>query len=237
MNFELRSGEILGLVGETGCGKSTTALAAIGYRGRGAVITEGRSWLEGTDVLSLNSAALSHLWGSRIAFIPQNAGASLNPTMRINAHFAQVLKRHRGWSKAESLARAGELLEAVGIDQPDAALRKYPHQFSGGQQQRVSLAIALACEPDLLVLDEPTTGLDVQTQARVSRLLRTVVSDTGVAALYVSHDIALLSTLADRICVMYAGQVAEEAPVRPAPRRPSTPLHPGAARRRAVGAR
>jgi peptide/nickel transport system ATP-binding protein len=223
VSLALEPGTITGLAGESGSGKSTTALAAMGYRSPGTRILGGSSLLDGVDLLTLDRRKLRTIWGRRISYVAQSATTALNPAIPVGRQLAQPLAVHMALRSAELRKRQIELLEEMGLPDPEAALSRYPFQFSGGQQQRIAIAIALSCAPQVLLLDEPTTGLDVTTQARISRLLRSLVSEMGVAALYVSHDLALLGTIADRLAVMYAGEVIEQSEARAVA---TTPRHP-----------
>src|SRR5581483_3109197 len=182
----------------------------IGYTPPGSRVTNGHSVLHPeTNLLAIPPQRRRALWGSQIAYVAQNAAAALNPALTIGRQLEEPLVTHLGLHGERLDERKRDLLASVALPDVEGALRRYPHQFSGGQQQRIALALALSCRPKVLILDEPTTGLDVTTQAEISELLRSLVDDTRVAALFVSHNLSLLATLADRIAVMYAGDIVE----------------------------
>lgn len=225
VSFSIGRGEVLGLVGESGCGKSTVGLTLLGYRHNNARIESGSVTFKGDDLLRLNRSALDKLRGNRIGFVPQNPTTALNPSMRVGEQMAEALFLHQAMTSAAAAARARDLFELVGLPRSADLIARFPHQLSGGQQQRICIALALACDPDLVVLDEPTTGLDVTTQQQIVSLLSRLRARLGMAMLYVTHDLGLLAQIADRIGVMYAGHLVETAGTAElfrAPRHPYT---------------
>jgi len=215
VSFAIAPGEVLALVGESGSGKTTAGLAVLGHFRRGLVAAAGTVTIrpgagDQVDVLALDPGARRKLRGSAVAYIPQDPALSLNPALRIGLQIAEVLETHGYPGSVED--RVAELLAEVGLPTDQAYRRRYPHQLSGGQQQRVGIAMAFACRPSVVVLDEPTTGLDVMTQALVLETVRGLTSGHGVAALYITHDLAVVAELADRVAVMYQGDVVETGP-------------------------
>ncbi|MBL8588136.1 MAG: ABC transporter ATP-binding protein [Methylobacteriaceae bacterium] len=211
VSLALRAGEALGLVGESGCGKTLTALAAMGLLPPQARVA-GRILYDGEDLTQATRERLEQLRGDRIAMIFQEPMTALNPVFSIGDQIRESLTLHRGLSRRAADARAIELLERVGLPAPAAQLTRYPHQLSGGQRQRVLIAIALACEPRLLIADEPTTALDVTIQAQILELIEKLRREMGMALLMVTHDLGVVSEVCDRVAVMYAGRIVEEAP-------------------------
>jgi peptide/nickel transport system ATP-binding protein len=212
INIELRPGEVVGLVGESGSGKTTAGTALLAYSRRGAFIERGTVMFEGQDVLALSWEQMREIRGMKIAYVPQDPGAALNPAIRIGRQIVELLELHDIGTTAERLdgARAG--LREVGLPDDDEFLARYPHQLSGGQVQRVALAMSFLPRPKVLVLDEPTTGLDVTTQGMVLRTMGELCRTHRVAALYVTHDLAVVANIADRVAVMYAGRIIEFGP-------------------------
>jgi len=205
--------EIHGLVGESGSGKSTLALALMRYLAGNARITAGAVLLDGDDLLSRSDAEMRQIWGRKMSLVPQNPLASLNPSYPVGDQIAEITRHHEGISQSESWARAVEMLRRVKIADPETVAKQYPHQLSGGMQQRVAIAMALSTQPRVLVLDEPTTALDVTTQAVILDLFRELIHDNQAAALYVSHDLGAVAQMCDRVTVLYGGEVMEVAPV------------------------
>jgi peptide/nickel transport system ATP-binding protein len=206
----IRAGEVLGLVGESASGKTTAATSLLAHQRRGAKIAAGHIMIDGKDVLSLRSAQLRAIRGGLISYVPQDSSAALNPSLTIGTQLAEILEAHSfGASEAERRSRLAQMMAEVLLPSDRAFLKRYPHQLSGGQQQRVAIAMAFACRPKVIVLDEPTTALDVTTQAHVLDTIRELTHFYGVAALYVTHDLAVVANLADRIAVMYAGRLIE----------------------------
>ncbi len=214
VSFTLARNETLALVGESGCGKSVTALSVMGLvqppMGR---VAGGRIRLDGQDVTALGERQWEALRGDRIAMVFQEPMTSLNPVMTVGDQVAEALVIHQGLSRAAALERAQALFEEVKIPSAAARLREYPHQFSGGMRQRVMIAMALACEPAVLLADEPTTALDVTIQAQVLGLLADLRGRHGMAVLFITHNLGVVAQIADRVAVMYAGQIVEEGPV------------------------
>lgn len=208
VSFELYAGEVLALVGESGSGKTTSALALLGHATHGIRIVGGSVVLEGRDLLRLKKRELRSLRGARISYVAQDPTKSLNPRHRVKRQIAETLIVH-GMSRRDAQLAVKELAASVHLPTDDAFLQRYPFELSGGQQQRVAIAIALVSKPQVVVLDEPTTGLDVTTQARVLNLLRELAQETRTAFVYVTHDLALVDGIADRVAVMYAGRIVE----------------------------
>ena len=225
VGFRLDAGETLGLVGESGCGKSVTALAIMGLlpKPAGRVIG-GRVMFDGDNLADVPTGQLRRIRGNRIAMIFQEPMTALNPVQRIGRQLAESITLHEpDAGAADVLRRSQALLEQVGIPAARQRLSEYPHQLSGGMRQRVMIAMALASRPDLLIADEPTTALDVTIQAQILDVLRTLQRDTGMAIVFITHDLGVIAELCSRVVVMYAGRIAEEAPVEPLF---DTPLHP-----------
>jgi oligopeptide transport system ATP-binding protein len=211
VSLAISRGEVLGLAGESGSGKTMTALALMGILPP-QVHASGEVWFGDQDLLKLPPRSLRQIQGNRIAMVFQDPSSSLHPMLSIGRQLTEHMRHHLDIGKQDAAARAAELLEQVRIPDPKAALKAYPHQFSGGMRQRIQIAIALACEPDVLIADEPTTALDVTIQAGVLRLLDRLCRERGLAVLLITHDLGVLSALADRVVVMYAGRVVESCP-------------------------
>ncbi len=209
VSFEIAPGEVLGVVGESGSGKTTVGLALLGHARRGLRITGGTVMLGDEDILSLDEDELRRLRGSLVSYVPQDPASSLNPALRIGLQLREVLEAHSSGRGSNHDERIAEMMREVALSDDPSYLRRYPHELSGGQQQRVGLAMAFANRPRLIVLDEPTTGLDVTTQATVLSTVRELAAAHQVAALYVSHDLAVVAALARRVAVMYSGRIVE----------------------------
>jgi oligopeptide/dipeptide ABC transporter ATP-binding protein len=209
VSFEIAAGETLGIVGESGSGKSVTALAVLGILARSGRVTSGRAVFEGRDLIGLSDRELRRIRGRDIAMIFQDPMTSLNPVLTIGRQIRESLETHLGLDRKQSEARVVELLEQVGIPKARDRAGDYPHQFSGGMRQRAMIAMALACEPKLLIADEPTTALDVTIQAQILDLLRSLVADRDTALVLITHDLGVVAGMCERVHVMYAGMVVE----------------------------
>jgi peptide/nickel transport system ATP-binding protein len=224
VSFALAPGERVGLIGESGSGKSLTALALMGLLPE-ELHSSGHVIFDGRDLMTLSDRELGALRGDRIAMVFQEPMTALNPLMRVGRQVTETFSLHRNLRRGDAGARARELLTRVELPDPESALRAYPHQLSGGQRQRVMLAMALACDPAVLICDEPTTALDVTVQARMLRLIDRLVDEEGSALLFITHDLAVVSGLCQRVLVMYGGRIVESGPtaeVFAAPRHPYT---------------
>src|SRR5213594_2561283 len=213
-SFRVEKGETHCLVGESGCGKSVTALAVMSLLARGGHRSAKHMSFAGTDLTSLSDREMARLRGNRMAMIFQEPMTSLNPAFTIGSQMAEVLTRHKGGSRAAALDRAAELMGRVGITAPGMRLGQFPHQLSGGLRQRVMIAMALMCDPELLIADEPTTALDVTIQAQIMELLASLQQRLGLAILLITHDLGVVAEFCERVIVMYTGRIVEEAPVR-----------------------
>lgn len=209
VNLKLQKGETLALVGESGSGKSVTAKSVMKLLSNNAVVKEGTITFKGENILEKSERDMQSIRGKKIAMIFQDPMTSLDPTMKIGKQITEVIIKHEKASKEEADKRAEELLELVGIPNAKERMKQYPHQFSGGQRQRIVIAIALACNPDVLIADEPTTALDVTIQAQILELLKELQQQFQMAIIFITHDLGVVANVADRVAVMYAGKVVE----------------------------
>jgi len=224
VSYALEAGESMAIVGESGSGKSVSILSLMGLvPSPPGVVEEGVAMLNGKDLLSLSPAELRQLRGREIAMVFQDPMTSLNPVLTVGYQLAEMFKRHEGLGTKDARVRAVEMLRLVGIPRPENRLSHFPHQFSGGQRQRVMIAMALSCNPSLLIADEPTTALDVTIQAQVVELIKGLQRSLGMAIIWVTHDLALVAGLVEKVAVMYAGYIVEQAAVGALFERP---LHP-----------
>ena len=209
VNLKLQKGETLALVGESGSGKSVTAKSVMKLLSNNAVVKEGSITFKGENILEKSERDMQSIRGKEIAMVFQDPMTSLDPTMKIGKQITEVIIKHEKVSKEEANKRAEELLELVGIPNAKERMKQYPHQFSGGQRQRIVIAIALACHPDVLIADEPTTALDVTIQAQILELLKELQQQFQMAIIFITHDLGVVANVADRVAVMYAGKVVE----------------------------
>jgi oligopeptide/dipeptide ABC transporter ATP-binding protein len=223
VSFEVRMGEVFGLVGESGCGKSVSALSLLRLIDSPGRIVGGSVTFRGQQLATLSERQMTDLRGSQISMIFQQPQSSLNPVFSVGDQISEVLRIHIGMNREQAWQRAGELLTSVGIPDAESRLRTYPHELSGGQAQRVMIAMALACSPALLIADEPTTALDVTIQAQILDLMRGLREELGMAIILITHDLGVVAEMADRVGVMYAGRIVEQANVRTLF---DEPLHP-----------
>jgi len=228
VSFQLKRGETLGIVGESGSGKSVTNLSIIRLipepPGR---IVSGEILFDGTDILSLNESAVRKIRGRRVAMIFQDPMTSLNPFMKISRQLMEITQLHLGHNKSEAYEHAIKMLETVGIPEARTRVDNYPHEFSGGMRQRVMIAMALCCEPELLIADEPTTALDVTIQAQILELIKTLKRATGTSVILVTHDLGVVAGMSDHLLVMYAGKIFEQAPTGELFAQPGNPYTKG----------
>ncbi len=223
VSFSIAAGETVALVGESGCGKSVTALSLLRLISEPGRIVGGQIMLEGEDLLGKNQTEIEDIRGNRAAMIFQEPLTALNPILTVENQLAEVIRRHQPRRRLEARASVLEMLQKVGIPDPEVRMRAYPHQLSGGMRQRVMIAMALLSNPRLLIADEPTTALDVTIQAQILELMRDLCTQMGTALLLITHDLGVVAEMADRVVVMYAGRVVEQAPVRSLFAKPAHP--------------
>ncbi len=213
VDFYVNPGEVMGLVGESGCGKSVTSLSIMRLISPPGKIVSGEILFEGNDLVTATEEEMTKVRGNRVSMIFQQPQTALNPVFKVGDQIAEVLSVHQNMGKEKGHARAVELIQMVGIPDPERRAQAYPHELSGGQAQRVMIAMALACVPDLLIADEPTTALDVTIQAQILDLMRNLRKNIGTAIILITHDLGVVADMAERVAVMYAGQIVEQADV------------------------
>ncbi|HSB66049.1 MAG TPA: ABC transporter ATP-binding protein [Anaerolineales bacterium] len=227
VDFTVDRGEVLGLVGESGCGKSVTSLSIMRLIGVPGKVVEGEIIFEGRNLLNLSESEMVHMRGNRMSMIFQQPQSSLNPVFKIGDQVAEVLQIHQNMGKEESWNKAVELLRLVGIPDPESKAHSFPHEVSGGQAQRVMIAMALALNPQLLIADEPTTALDVTIQAQILDLMRDLRTRMDTAVILITHDLGVISEMADRVAVMYAGRIVEQTDIKTLFKKPVHPYTQG----------
>ena len=213
VSFHIDQGEVVCIVGESGCGKSVTSLSIMGLLGRGGAVIDGSVLFDGKDLLTMKEKELDQIRGDKLTMIFQDPLTSLNPVFTVGSQLTESIRIHMHLSKEQARERAIDLLTKVGMPDAEHVIRKYPHTLSGGMRQRVVIAIALACDPDLLICDEPTTALDVTIQAKILELIKKIQEERGISVIYITHDLGVVAKVADYVNVMYAGKIVEKGTI------------------------